>query len=196
MSRAVSIQHGIAPSQRAAAACLYWQAFGRKLGRVMGPESRALAFIERVMLPGHAFLALDPGGQVVGVIGCRTAQGAFVGGTYEDLQAVYGRLGALWRSRALSVLAQDLPVGAIIVDGLVVAPEARGQGVGAQLAEALIGWARGEGYRAVLLDVVEGNTQALELYDWLGFRRSGIRRSRLTKAIYGFRTCHEMTLPL
>ena len=70
------------------------------------------------------------------------------------------------------------------------------QGAGAQLAEALIGWARGEGYRAVLLDVVEGNTQALELYDWLGFRRSGIRRSRLTKAIYGFRTCHEMTLPL
>ncbi|MFT3690440.1 GNAT family N-acetyltransferase [Paenirhodobacter sp.] len=196
MLQDVTIQPGIAPAHRREAARLYWLAFGGKLGRVMGPEPKALAFIDRVMLADHAFVAIDAGGRVLGVIGCRTAQGAFVGGTHADLRAVYGRFGAWWRSHALAILAQDLPPDEIVIDGLAVVPDARGRGVGAALTNALILAARDRHYRAVHLDVIEGNTPARKLYDWLGFRPSGTRRSVLTRAIYGFGTCHTMTLPL
>lgn len=196
MLQDITIHAGIAPAEREEAARLYWLAFGGKLGRVMGPETKALAFIRRVMLPGHAFVATDATGRVLGVIGCRTVQGAFIGGTYDDLRAVYGTYGAWWRARALSVLAQELPADEIVVDGLAVAPDCRGKGVGAALTRALIDAARDRHFRAMHLDVIEGNLPARELYDWIGFRQSGIRRSRLTAAIYGFRTCHTMTLPL
>lgn len=196
MPNEIIIQPGITPAQRAEAGRLYWLAFGGKLGRVMGPEAKALAFIERVMLADHAFVALDGTGRVIGVIGCRTVRGAFVGGTHDDLRAVYGRFGAWWRARALAVLAQDLSSDEIIVDGLAVLPDFRGRGVGAALANALIAAARDLNYRVLHLDVVEDNAPARELYHWLGFQLSGTRRSRLTAAIYGFRTCHTMTLPL
>ena len=39
---------------------LYWQAFGGKLGRVLGPDARALAFLERVIREDHVIVALEP----------------------------------------------------------------------------------------------------------------------------------------
>ncbi len=94
MSREFTLRHGVAPAQRMQAAQLYWQAFGPKLGRVMGPERAALTFIERVMSENHVISASDAAGNIVGVIGYRTRSGSFVGGTRGDLRAVYGRFGA------------------------------------------------------------------------------------------------------
>ena len=42
----VLIRHGVATAQRAQAARLYWQAFGGKLSRVLGPEDKALAYLD------------------------------------------------------------------------------------------------------------------------------------------------------
>lgn len=39
-----SLRRGFPLDQRDAAARIYWDAFGGKLGRVMGPDARALAF--------------------------------------------------------------------------------------------------------------------------------------------------------
>ncbi|MFN7050921.1 MAG: N-acetyltransferase, partial [Gemmobacter sp.] len=39
----VRLHLGILPAHRQAAARLYWQAFGGKLSRVLGPETKALA---------------------------------------------------------------------------------------------------------------------------------------------------------
>ena len=47
----VTLQFGLPDRLRADAARLYWQAFGSKLGAVMGPEPRALRFLMRVSAP-------------------------------------------------------------------------------------------------------------------------------------------------
>ena len=43
------IERGLPDHLRAEAAALYWQAFGGKLGRVLGPEEAALRFLTRVI---------------------------------------------------------------------------------------------------------------------------------------------------
>jgi len=54
-----------------------------------------------------------------------------------------------------------------------VVSEARGQGVGSALVEAVIAWARHEDYKRILLDVADANTAAIRLYESRGFLRNG-----------------------
>lgn len=80
-----------------------------------------------------------------------------------------------WQDVGL-VTAAPLPNGpsdAIGLYGMWVDPSARGLGVGAQLIHRLIDWARAQGYRKVLLGVVENNHHAIALYTRLGFTLTG-----------------------
>ena len=74
------IKAGVSETHRAQAAHLYWGAFGDKLGRVMGPRDKALAFITRVLDGSHGISAISDDGALLGVVGFKTAKGALVGG--------------------------------------------------------------------------------------------------------------------
>ncbi|WP_074545339.1 N-acetyltransferase [Dyella sp. AtDHG13] len=90
--------------------------------------------------------------------------------------------------RALGVIARGLRVESVIrpPDGdmhylahLGVLPELRGQGVGRELIDQLIGLARDAGRRRVALDVAVSNPRAEALYRRTGFKVVGERKSRL-----------------
>ncbi len=54
-----------------------------------------------------------------------------------------------------------------------VAPEARGKGLGSELVDAVVGWARTAGASQVTLWVVDGNRRAVALYEEAGFVHTG-----------------------
>lgn len=62
------------------------------------------------------------------------------------------------------------------LQSIAVRSEARGRGVGSALLEALVDWAREEGYRSLHLEVRAGNVPALALYRRFGFSQVGSRR--------------------
>ena len=84
---------GIKPDERGQVATLYWEAFGPNLARVMHPEPKAMAFIEQVLDPEHAICAHDRKGNLLGVAGFKTYEGALVNGTFEQLSQAYGPFG-------------------------------------------------------------------------------------------------------
>jgi RimJ/RimL family protein N-acetyltransferase len=57
-----------------------------------------------------------------------------------------------------------------------VAPSARGRGLGRELAEAVVGWARDRGFERLRLGVTAEAPAALRLYERLGFVRTGAAR--------------------
>ncbi len=187
---------GLPDPLRAQAAHLYWQAFGSKLGRVLGPEDRALAFLCDSMAGDCALSALDDAGQLLGVIGFRTGAGGFAGGSFAALARTYGRAGALWRGAALWALTREVDNERFLIDGLCVAAHARGQGVGTALIEALVRSPAAQGYREMRLDVIDTNLRARALYERLGFRTLRIERLGPLRHLFGFDAAVTMVRPL
>ncbi len=190
------LTHGFRDADRPAIAALYWEAFGQKLGRALGPRDRALRFIEGVLSPDHAVCAWDEGGRLLGVAGFKTGDGALVGGDFRDMARVYGVLGAAWRLGLLALLSRDTENARFLMDGLFVAPEARSQGVGTRLLDAIAEEARLRGYREVRLDVVEENPRARALYERLGYRAVASHRTGLLRYVFRFRAATTMVLSL
>jgi putative acetyltransferase len=87
----------------------------------------------------------------------------------EEGGAIIGRLS----------LARDThPASAHVADlGLMVADDARRQGVGWALLDAAVEWAGGAGVRKLELHVFPWNEPAIRLYERFGFEREGERKA-------------------
>ncbi|MFK4083163.1 GNAT family N-acetyltransferase [Kribbella sp. NPDC020789] len=79
----------------------------------------------------------------------------------------------------------------------MVAPAARGRGVGRRLAEDMIAWAGQEGFRSIQFNaVVETNEPAVHLWQALGFRIIGTVPEAFEHADHGYVGLHVMYRPL
>jgi RimJ/RimL family protein N-acetyltransferase len=77
----------------------------------------------------------------------------------------------------LSVGRDPHPASVHVADlGLMVAADARRQGVGTALMRAAVEWARSAGVRKLELHVFPWNEAAIKLYEALGFEREGYRK--------------------
>ncbi len=192
----VSYHFGLPHSQRAAAADLYWQAFGGKLGAVMGPEPRALAFLMRVLRGDHAVVALDGSGNLLGMAGFKSPLGGFAGGDPSDIRAIYGRLGALWRLPLLWMLESDVDNDRFLIDGVCVQREVRSLGIGAGLLGHLEAEARRRGYGQIRLDVIDSNFRAKALYVRLGYKAVKSADIGILRLVFGFQSSTTMVKQL
>lgn len=181
---------------RAASAQLYWTAFCGKLGKLMGPDERGTRFFERVLDPGHAISAIGPDGSLLGFAGFKTDQGAFAGGSLGDLAAIYGWFGALWRAPLLALLERNIAPGELLMDGIAVAPHARGLGIGTRLLDAILDEARARGLTTVRLDVIDTNPRARALYERRGFEAVGTERTGPLAGLFGFTSATRMVCRL
>jgi len=188
----MKITVGIPAGDRDEAATLYWDAFGEKLGFTMGPKYQALMFVRSVLRPDHGICAHDENGRLLGIAGFKTAQGALVGGGFNDLRRVYGWTSAAIRFVLLATLERDTENERFLMDGLFVAPEARGSGVGTALLDAIVDEARRRGYAQVRLDVVDTNPRAKALYRHVGFREVKTVRIGLLRHIFRFNASTAM----
>jgi ribosomal protein S18 acetylase RimI-like enzyme len=183
---------GLPPGQERQAAALYWQAFGGKLNRVMGPKASALAFLTRVIRSDHVIVALDARGTVIGLAGFKTSRGAFAGGSTADMRAVYGACGATWRAAILWLLQREVDNRHFLLDGICVDRAARNTGIGTALLAAICAEARRRGYPGVRLDVIDTNWRARALYERNGFVTTGTQSLGMLRHIFGFSAATTM----
>lgn len=79
----------------------------------------------------------------------------------------------------------------------MVAPQARGRGVGRALAEWVVDWHRAQGFRGIQFNaVVETNTAAVALWQHLGFRIVGTVPGAFCSRTRGYVGLHVMFLDL
>ncbi|MGH3362001.1 MAG: GNAT family N-acetyltransferase [Nocardioides sp.] len=79
----------------------------------------------------------------------------------------------------------------------MVAPEARGRGVGRRLGEYVVQWHRDQGYGGIQFNaVVETNRAAVKLWQDLGFEILGTVPHAFRSPTHGYVGLHAMYLPL
>lgn len=188
----MKITTGFDDAERAHIADLYWQAFGAKLGKVMGPKDRALAFFAPTLNPDFALAARDDDGRLLGVAGFKTAGGGFLEGGFSDLARVYGWLGSAWRGLVLEVLERDLQPGVFQMDGIFVDASARSRGVGTALLNAITQEAARQGCQEVQLDVIDTNPRAKALYERVGFKAVSREETGPFRYVFGFKSATRM----
>ena len=191
----VTLQLGLPDHLRPDAATLYWEAFGGKLGPVMGPHPRAMAFLVRVIRADHVIVALSAQGELLGLAGFKTPAGSFAEGELADLRAAYG-LGAYWRAPLLWLLTREVDNERFLLDGVCVTRAARGLGIGSALLDRICTEARTRGYGAVRLDVIDTNWRAKALYIRLGFIVEKTEGIGLLRHVFGFSHATTMVKPL
>ena len=186
------ISIGFTDAERPRIAALYWEAFQHKLRVAMGPEPAALAFIAEQLNPDFALVARGAAREVLGIAGFKTAKGALIDGGITDLARHYGWLSTCWRGPLLALVERDLEADVLLMDGICVASEARGMGLGTALLQAVKDEAIAQGLRSVRLDVIDSNPRARALYERQGFVPIGTQALGPMKWIFGFSSSTKM----
>lgn len=88
------VQSGLLPQHRKAEVQGYWNAFSRKLRFPLGPERKAITYLDLAINSTHAIPAVSSNGILLGVAGFKTKDGAFVQGDLRTMAKIYGWLKA------------------------------------------------------------------------------------------------------
>lgn len=190
----ISIRRGFHDDERPGAAQIYYAAFQRKLTPLLGGPTTAVPILERSLEPLAALTACQAG-TLVGLVGLHHARQQLVRLDWPTLVATFGAGRALVRCGLALLLARTPQRGELLLDGIAVAPAARGQGIGSRLLGAVAEFGRAYGYRTVALDVVDTNPAARRLYERAGFTAVGTRRYPFMRT-FGFTAVTHMCQPV
>lgn len=146
--------------------------------------------------PQQAISAVSATGTLLGVAGFKTDGTGFLDADFEAVRRHYGLIGSLWRTPFLLLLERHEKPGNLQMDGICVATDARGLGVGTALLDALIERATQQGLNTVSLDVIDSNPRARALYERMGFHPVKTEHIGLLRFVFGFRSATRMELVL
>ncbi|MEM1128158.1 MAG: GNAT family N-acetyltransferase [Bacteroidota bacterium] len=189
------ITRGLPALHRAAAATLYYEAFEQKLARLLGPPDHAVAALAESLNPDMCYVATAQG-RLLGLAGFQWDSEHFVDPTLSGFCRTYGLLIGPLRLGALALLGRRSESGELLMDGLVVAAQARGRGLGSRLLDAVATHARSVGSSAVRLDVVDTNPNARRLYERRGFTAVRTTSVPVLGPLLGFRASTTMRRPV
>lgn len=190
-----TVRLGVPESLRQQAAELYWEAFGRKLEPAIGPRARGIALMAPRLQLDRALAVLD-GDRVLGVAGFHLDGRSFVHVGLRDVFREFGPVQGVWRSALLTVLDTKPRHAELLMDGIAVCVDQRGQGIGTSLLRALLELARAHDLSSVRLSVVDVNPRAQALYAREGFVVTKVERTPYLRRLMGFGAATEMVASL
>ncbi|MFD3497989.1 GNAT family N-acetyltransferase [Streptomyces sp. NPDC058676] len=191
----VTVQRGVPAGAELRAAELYWEAFGRKLGPALNPPGKAVPFIAAHLNADRAVCALLDG-QLVGLAGYQLGGRALTGGSASSVLRAYGLLGGPHRLLLLALFERRPAPGQLVMDGIAVAPDVRGRGVGSLLIEEVAAVAAGQDCREIRLDVIDTNPRARALYERRGFTAVRTEHTPYLRRLLGFGAVTTMHRPV
>jgi ribosomal protein S18 acetylase RimI-like enzyme len=185
-----NIEYSLPSGMENAAAKLYWEAFGEKLGTLLGPAHRGERFFCETINP-PSVIAATQDGELLGIVAFKSSGKGFSDAGLRDLFRHYG-IGAFWRLIPLAMLERSSADDTLQMDGICVSASARGKGVGSALFDALFAYARKRDYSYITLDVIDTNPRAKALYERLGFEATKTEGTSVLKPILGFSYATKM----
>ncbi|MGW7198194.1 GNAT family N-acetyltransferase [Streptomyces chryseus] len=191
----VTLRRGVPEGAEDTVAALYWEAFGRKLGAALNPPATGQRFIAAHLHRDRAVVALA-GDQVVAVAGYQLDGRGLTGGGVSDVLDTYGLFRGMPRLALLALLERTPAAGQLVMDGIAVAADYRGRGIGGLLLGEVFRVAAENRCRQVRLDVIDVNPRARSLYERHGFSAVHTERTPYLRRLMGFGAVTTMHRPV
>ena len=174
----IEIRIGFEEKYRHQAARIYVNAFKSKFESLIGNEATIQSLFEKAMNPEYALCAYSDKDELVGIAGFNVGNKKLVDMKIKDFIYQFGYLKALWKAFLVEIIFTRKPNSnqELLMDGIAVKEEFRGQGIGSQLFDALMKYAEVNNYRKVRLDVIDENPRAKSLYQKIGFQKKGYQK--------------------
>ncbi|MDM8538111.1 GNAT family N-acetyltransferase [Desulfobacterales bacterium HSG17] len=153
---------------RASAIRLYFTALKEKLEPILGSDGRVIKALENNTVTDKCLVAIF-NGKLVGIMGIQTNKGGFLNPRFKTMVNIYGILGGIIRMGGLMILHHTTGTDELYIDGVAVAHEMRGKGIGSRLFDLLERSASKNKIRTISLEVIDTNPRAKALYEHLGF---------------------------
>jgi len=171
----IEIRRGALEGERPAVAEVYWHAFAQKVEPYVGSRDAGLIIMAESFRLDRTILALRDGA-VVGVAGLDYGTTTFVSPSLVTCHRLLGLRRGIGAYLGLRFFHGGKSAGQLRIDSLAVAPNERGSGVGRLLLHEVFALARERGFTSVILEVVDSNPRARNLYELLGFRSTAVYR--------------------
>lgn len=183
-------------AHRHAAARLYDAAFGRKLGAAIRDDAARLAVLGAGLDLTRGIAAFESD-RLVGLAGIHDTEGSLTGGIgFAMMRRLIGPWRAMRAYAVFALLDRTPEPQELLMDGIVVASDHRGRGIGTGLFGVLEEYAASRGLGRIRLDVVDTNPDARRLYEGLGFEAVGTRRTPYLRSLMGFSASTTMVKDL
>ncbi|ENM5776370.1 GNAT family N-acetyltransferase [Vibrio mimicus] len=175
---------------------LYEEAFGLKLYRAIPDKDRRISVISKSFVPDYSFVAYSDK-KLVGLAGFNVVSGSLTGGIgAEGLIEQLGFFRGLWACLVFSLFERKPEKSELVMDGIAVDSEFRGQGIGSLLLDKIVTYAQENGFESVRLDVIDSNPRARKLYESKGFVALKTESFPYLKWLVGFSGATTMKLDL
>ncbi len=130
--------------------------------------------------------------KIIGGVGMTFRKKRFRHFQWKVLKEEFGFVGALWRSIVQKFSVDHLKDTELYIGSIAVAENYRGKGVGTQLLNAVNDFAKKNEFEAIILDVVDTNPRAFELYKRYGFEIIKKRKFGFITRSAGFSFTYKM----
>lgn len=189
-SAQVDIRLGGQEQHRSAIARLYLHALHEKIAPFLGTGEKAEQLLSESLNLDRVLVALR-GERLLGVAGFEQNGRGVFSPELASMYRIFGWSGGI-RLFAMAMLDRSKSSDTLLMDGLAVVSEARGQGIGTLLLAAVEDHARRLGKQGVRLDVIDTNPLARQLYERQGYRSVQTRAVGLFKFLFSFAAATEM----
>lgn len=167
------------------AALLFYNSLIEKFAPILNSQEKALEVLKSSFISDMCIVAIHEN-KLVGLVGMQTTKQGFIEPDFKAMQKVYGFWGAWIRLAKLALLHHKAKGDELYIDGIVVADEMRGRGVGSKLFEQVVEHAKKENLEYITLEVIDTNPKAKALYERLGFKVQSSRSLFPYNKLLGF----------
>lgn len=187
----LQITFGVPENQKLRVAQLLYEAFEKEFRTVFGSREQSVPLISKYLRNDRTVVALYQD-IVVGVGGLKfDGYDFFDASFWQLLRALkFGIFRLIFFGWLFNKTVEDK---GLLIDTLAVIKKMRGKGIGTQLVNFIIIFARSQGYTHVKLFVEDLNEKAKKLYERIGFQEEQIHRIPFPwNQLLGFNTTCEM----
>lgn len=190
----IEITQAISEIQKDEILEIIYNAFEKKLSNLeLKPKSKEQGIrIIRKSANYEQGLYLLYKSEIIGGVGMNFRDKRFYYFQWKVLKEEFGFFGALWRSIVQKFSVDNLKDTELYIGSFAVADDYRGKGFGTLLLNAVNAFAKKNGFETIILDVVDTNPRAYELYRRFGFKVIKKRKFGFITRSAGFSFTYKM----